>query len=117
MPHALGDAWDFLVGRDGVQIWLGPGTELPREGGVSYETANGTTGQVDRFTPGEAVRLTWRPKDWEHDSTVQLTVSASGQKTTVKFEQDSLADADERAEQRAYWTDVIEHLAAALAER
>ncbi|WP_245574020.1 SRPBCC family protein [Amycolatopsis nigrescens] len=117
MPYPVSAVWDFLVGRDGVDIWLGPGTELPRERGLSYETESGTTGQVRSFRPQDRVRLTWRPKDWDHDSTLQIALVAAGTKTTMKFHQEWLADADERAEQRVYWSDVIERLEARLAER
>ena len=117
LPYAPETVWDFLVGRDGVAIWLGPGVELPREPGAEYETANGTVGEVRSYVENDRVRLTWRPSDWDHDSTVQVRLSGAGAKTTLRFHQEWLADAEEREEQRAYWQDVTERVVAALAER
>lgn len=117
LPYAAGAVWDFLVSRDGVAIWLGPGVELPREPGAEYETENGTVGEIRSFAEGDRVRLTWRPSDWDHDSTVQVRLSGSGAKTTLRFHQEWLSGAEEREEQRAYWQDVTERVVAALAER
>jgi uncharacterized protein YndB with AHSA1/START domain len=117
LPYAADAVWDFLVSRDGVAIWLGPGVELPTETGAEYETANGTVGQIRSFVEGDRVRLTWRPSDWDHDSTVQVRLSGSGSRTTLRFHQEWLAGAGEREEQRAYWQDVTERVVAALAER
>ena len=117
LPYPGSEVWDFLVSRDGVEIWLGPGVELPRETGRSYETANGTTGEIRSFVEGDRVRLTWQPKDWDHSSTVQVRLSGAGAKTTLRFHQEWLSSAEERELQRAYWKDVTEHVEAALAER
>jgi uncharacterized protein YndB with AHSA1/START domain len=117
LPYPAEVVWDFLVSREGVTIWLGPGVELPREPGAEYETANGTVGEIRGFADGDRVRLTWRPSDWDHDSTVQVRLSGAGAKTTLRFHQEWLADAEEREQQRAYWQDVTERVVAALAER
>ncbi|MFC3455912.1 SRPBCC domain-containing protein [Amycolatopsis speibonae] len=117
MPGSGAQVWDFLVGREGVEIWLGPGAELGGEPGTAYETANGTTGEIRGRSEGTELRLTWRPKDWDHDSTLRITVSGTEQKTTLRFHQEWLAGADEREEQRAYWSEVTERVVAALAER
>jgi uncharacterized protein YndB with AHSA1/START domain len=117
LPYPAEVVWDFLVSREGVAIWLGPGVELPRETGAEYETANGTVGEIRGFADGDRVRLTWRPSDWDHDSTVQVRLSGAGAKTTLRFHQEWLADAEEREQQRAYWQDVTERVVAALAER
>ncbi|WP_370972335.1 SRPBCC domain-containing protein [Amycolatopsis sp. cg9] len=117
LPYPAETVWDFLVSRDGVAIWLGPGVELPREPGVEYETANGTVGEIRSYVEHDRVRLTWRPSDWDHDSTVQVRLSGAGAKTTLRFHQEWLASAGEREEQRAYWQDVTERVVTALAER
>lgn len=117
VPFPSAQVWDFLVGRDGVEIWLGPGAELATELGSPYETANGTTGEIRGYTEGDRLRLTWRPKDWDHDSTLQVSVSGNDQKCTLRFHQEWLTGTEEREEQRAYWTDVTERVVAALAER
>ncbi len=117
LPYTAETVWEFLVSRDGVAIWLGPGVELPREPGAEYETANGTVGEIRGYAENDRVRLTWRPGDWDHDSTVQVRLSGAGAKTTLRFHQEWLADAEEHEQQRAYWQDVTERVVAALAER
>lgn len=119
VPYPVTELWEFLLSREGSEIWLGPGAELPRRRGEAYETANGTAGQVRSFHELDRVRLTWRPKDWEHDSTLQVTVSAasSAAKSTLRFHQEWLADAEEREQQRGYWEDVTDRLVTALTER
>jgi activator of HSP90 ATPase len=111
------ELWEFLVSREGVEIWLGPCPELPRERGATYETASGTVGEIRSFRAGEKIRLTWRPEDWDHDSTMQVTVSPAGAKTTLRFHQEWLAGDDERELQRAYWKDVLDRVVTALKER
>lgn len=117
LPYPLTDVWAFLSSRDGTDIWLGPGAVLPKERGAGYETESGTTGEVRSFHSLDRVRLTWRPKDWDHDSTVQIALRTTGAKTTVVFHQERLASAQERDEQREYWTDVAERVSKAMAER
>ncbi|MFF0148110.1 hypothetical protein ATK36_1521 [Amycolatopsis sulphurea] len=109
LPYSGNRLWEFLTGREGPPIWLGPGAALA----AGYETANGTTGRIRSFHEGSRVRLTW----WDHDSTLQLTVVAQGERATVKIHQDRLADVAERTAPRAYWTDVIDRVEAASAER
>jgi uncharacterized protein YndB with AHSA1/START domain len=117
LPYPGAQVWDFLVGRDGVALWLGPGAELPREPGARYETADGTAGEIRSYVEGDRVRLTWRPRDWDHDTTVQVRLSAAGGGTTLRFHQERLSGAEERERQRAYWREVTERVVAALAER
>lgn len=116
LPYPSARVWDFLVG-DGVAIWLGPGTALPTGHGEEYETANGTTGEIRGYAEGDRIRLTWRPKDWDHDSTLQVRLSGSGDRCTLRFHQEWLSGATEREEQRAYWQQVTDRVVAALAER
>jgi activator of HSP90 ATPase len=117
VPYPVEELWEFLVSREGVEIWLGQCPELPRVRGAAYETASGTMGEIRSFRDGEKIRLTWRPKDWDHDSTMQVTVSPAGAKATLRFHQEWLAGADERELQRAYWKDVIERVVTTLDER
>lgn len=99
--------WTYLTSAEGVARWLGDGAELPTEKGAGYATVDGTTGQLRSHRPGEKIRLTWQPADWDHDSTVQLAVLARGGRTMLRFHQERLADATEREQQRAHWAAVL----------
>jgi hypothetical protein len=61
------------------------------------------------------IRLTMRPDGWDHDTTVQVTVSRSGpDRTVLRFHQEWLADAEERERQRDHWRAVLAAMRSAL---
>lgn len=118
LPYPKDVVWDFLLSEEGLAIWLGSGVRLSGEKGESYRSADGTAGEVRSLRPGDRVRLTCRPAGWTHDTTVQVTVAAAAApgSTSVRFHQEWLADARERARQRAHWQEVIDRLAEVLRE-
>ena len=100
--------WDYLTSPDGVRRWLGSGLELPAEKGTRFRTDDGTHGEVRSYHPTGRLRLTWQPAGWDHSSTVQVTVSDRSGRTSVRFHQEKLADADERSRQREHWIAVMD---------
>src|SRR4051812_42955050 len=82
----LPEVWDFILSDAGLRLWLGAGVRLKVK--EPYETTDGTVGEVRSLHEHDRVRLTWRPRDWDHDTTVQVTVSASGEKTVLRFHQE-----------------------------
>ena len=111
------EVWDFLTSPDGVAIWLGEGVTVLPERGEGYRTAAGVRGETRSLRELERVRLTWRPPGWTHDTTLQLTVRATGPgRTSLRVHQERLADAAEREQQRRHWQGVVARLVAALAE-
>ncbi|MEU8524402.1 MULTISPECIES: SRPBCC domain-containing protein [Streptomyces] len=102
--------WDFVVSPEGVALWLGPGVVLPTEKGETYETADGVTGELRGYRPGDRVRLTYGP------TTVQVAVSATGEgRAVLRFHQERMADEAERERQRAHWRAVMAEVARTLA--
>ena len=117
VPFPMAEVWDFLTSPAGSAVWLGAGVQRLDEPGAAYETATGTAGQVRSFRPRDRLRLTRQPVDWDHDSTVQVTVTpVAGDRTRVVFHQERLADAAERERQRGHWQGVLDTLVAALAQ-
>lgn len=112
LPYSVPELWDFLTSPEGIAVWLGDGASLAP--GATYETKDGTTGEVRGFREKDRVRLTWHPADWSHESTVQVALSAAGPKTVVRFHQERLASAEERTRQRTHWQQVMTALVAAL---
>jgi uncharacterized protein YndB with AHSA1/START domain len=106
----IDQVWRLLTTSKGTSVWLGPGARLKRARGARYETANGIVGEVRSFRPLDRVRITWKPTDWNHDSTVQVSVSKRGEKTTVRFHQERLRSAAEREHQRSYWRRKMDEL-------
>jgi uncharacterized protein YndB with AHSA1/START domain len=115
VPLPIEEVWDFLTSPAGSAVWLGDGVERLSEPGMGYETEAGTAGQVRSFRPRDRLRLTWQPVDWDHESTVQVTVTpVAGDRTRVVFHQERLANAAERERQRRHWKGVMDALVAAL---
>jgi uncharacterized protein YndB with AHSA1/START domain len=113
IPYAGSGVWELLTSEEGLAVWLGAGVVLDPAKGSTYKTADGTTGEVRSFHEHDRIRLTWRPADWSHDTTLQVAVRPNGEKTMLRFHQEWLADADERTRQRTHWQSVV----SALVER
>jgi uncharacterized protein YndB with AHSA1/START domain len=117
LPHPLEQVWDFVVSPEGLATWLGPGARLGTAKGTAYRTDEGTAGELRSLRTGDRVRLTWRPADWTHDTTVQVTVRPNGEgRTRLTFHQEWLADAEERERQRAHWQAVMARVRERLAD-
>jgi uncharacterized protein YndB with AHSA1/START domain len=111
------EVWDFITSEAGVAIWLGDDVTVLAEKGAGYETEAGVRGETRGFRNLDRVRLTWQPRDWSHDTTLQLTVRSTGsERTRLVIHQERLADASEREQQRRHWQGVINALNAALSE-
>lgn len=114
VAYPLEQVWAYLSGP-GLATWLGD-VRLEPEKGAPYETAEGTVGEVRGYREQEKIRLTWRPRDWDHESTVQVGLRPAGPgKTTVVFHQERLAGPEERAAQREHWQAVMKLVADGLA--
>jgi hypothetical protein len=67
------------------------------------------------YTEGLRVRLTWQPGEWNHDSTLQLTVKEAEHGTTIAFHQERLSGREERKIMLGHWKDVVQQLDDAIA--
>ncbi|GAA4909770.1 activator of Hsp90 ATPase-like protein [Stackebrandtia albiflava] len=113
VPADLTDTWHYLVG-EGLPVWLGDTTTLPTERHAAYSTADGVTGEVRGYTEYRRIRLTWRPRDLDHDTTLQITLIPAATGTTVAFHQERLRDAAEREAMLAHWREVAGRIDRAL---
>ncbi|GAA4411351.1 SRPBCC domain-containing protein [Actinokineospora soli] len=115
VDHPVAEVWDFITSPEGMALWLGDDVTLLPDRGSPYETASGIRGETRGFRPLDRVRVTWRPLDWDHDTTLQLTVSPAGTgRSRLVVHQERLADAAERERQRTHWKSVITAIAEAL---
>ena len=114
VPVPKEQVWAVLTSKDGTDLWLGSGVTWPAEAGTPFELDDGTVGELRSFRPLDRIRLTWRPRGWDHDSTVQVAISGNGDKTRITFHQERLAGADERERQRTHWSAVMDQVVAAL---
>lgn len=115
LPFPPEVVWAAVMSPEGVALWLGKGATLTK--GERYETTEGTVGEVRSLHELDRVRLTWHPRDWDHESTVQVAISASGDKTMLRFHQERLAGPEERARQRDHWREVMDSIVDLLTAR
>ncbi|MFC0680423.1 SRPBCC domain-containing protein [Lysobacter korlensis] len=113
VPLPSQDVWDYLIGP-GRRRWLGH-AELGTNTGDRYTTADGVEGEIRGFTEGQKLRITWRPTDWRHDSTLQISVRPAASGTTIGIHQERLADAAERERMLTHWTQVMDKIMEDLA--
>jgi uncharacterized protein YndB with AHSA1/START domain len=113
VPNDLETVWDFLL-EDGLALWLG-NAQLVLEKGAEYATDDEISGRILSYTPAFRIRMTWQPGEWDHDSTLQLTVkeAASGG-TTIAIHQERLSGREERKIMLTHWKGVIDDLEAAI---
>lgn len=109
--------WRYLLSKDGLKLWIGELDALPLGKKESYETADGVRGEIRSVLPGEKIRLTWQPPDWDNPSILQLyLLSARGGGTTVSFHQEKLDDLYMRKLMLDRWKRVAERLVAHYSE-
>ncbi len=100
-------AWEFLFSEEGIAAWLGklkPGTLTDSD---SFKLTNGTECRVRLIQPGSHIRLSWKKKDWENSSLLQVRVIDAGGKTTVSFHQDKLLNSAQRGQMKEHWAGVL----------
>jgi uncharacterized protein YndB with AHSA1/START domain len=113
----VGEVWAFITSPPGLAIWLGEGVCVLSERGAGYETTAGVQGEMRSFRELDRVRLTWQPKDWPHDTTLQLAVRSAGEgRAILVVHQERLADKAEREQQRRHWQAVLTAIVKALTE-
>lgn len=112
LDQPLERVWSTVV--DHPDLWLGPGARLPHEAGELWRAHDGTAGELRSRREHRRLRLTLQPPG-EAETTVQVTVTAAGDRTVLRFHQERMRGPAERAAQRAHWQQVMDRVAAALA--
>lgn len=105
--------WAVLTAPDGVAAWLDVADPLAFEPGETYETVEGVVGEVRTVAEGERVRSTWRPAGREAETTLQVTLTSTGEeepKTALRFHHEKLSDADEREAMRERWRAALDRI-------
>lgn len=106
--------WNFIVSSKGIKLWLGDIDNLNLENGYKYKTKDGIEGEVRTIKKQERIRLTWKKREWDKPSTLQLTLSCprnTQDKTNLRFHQEKLTSKEQREQMRKHWQGVLEKLA------
>lgn len=109
IDYSFDKVWNFFFSDEGVKIWLG---NLVTEVGIKkhYKTEEGIEGQINLFKLHSHIRLTWKRKDWENFSMLQIRIIRAKDKTTISFHQDKLLDEQQREEVKTYWEEKINRI-------
>jgi uncharacterized protein YndB with AHSA1/START domain len=110
LPISAEKAWEMLMTQPGLGYWLGNGVELDFKKGERYETEEGTTGEIRSYNEGSLIRMTWQPRQWDFDSTLQIRVQPARTGTTISVHHERLKNGEQREAMRAHWTEVIDKL-------
>jgi hypothetical protein len=101
-PYPQKFLWDFMFSDKGLKIWLGKlNKELELK--KNYKTKEGIEGIVRVFKPYSHIRISWKKKNWENLSAVQVRVIGNQEKATISFHHDKLLDNNQREEMKLYW--------------
>ena len=107
---SLYDAWDLLLSRKGLELWLGTDNLEKWETGLEFRSSDGITGSVRVFRVYSHIRISWKKKEWSNYSVLQIRTIETGAKTTISFHQEHLADAAQREEMKEHWKKVLEKI-------
>jgi len=113
LPMSVEAAWDLLVSREGLAVWLGEGVRPPLVKGERYETADGTTGEIRSVRPHDRVRVTWRPPGRDEPATLQVALSERPTGCRFNFHAEHLVSAEDRESVREHLRGVLDRLASA----
>jgi hypothetical protein len=91
------EVWDFMFSPEGQQVWLGK-TKQELSAGEPFQTDDGLEGTVSVLKPYSHIRLTWKPKDRNQATWLQVRVMGDDQKAVISFHHDHLDSEEERAE-------------------
>lgn len=108
LPITSDEAWRWLKSENGMQIWLGPVSNLEFTKGAKYKGDDGVEGEVRVYKPDSHLRITWHPEGWARPSTIQIRVIPNGDKCVIAFHQEHLPGGKEREERREYFKTVLD---------
>ncbi len=113
-PISLHEAWNFIFSYDGIKLWLGYKGIPVWKKGQEYTTKTGTYLCVRVYNELSHARLTYRRKDWENTSSLQVKVLAAKTGTTISIIQEKLANESQCEEMKIHWEKVLFKIASGL---
>lgn len=107
---SLEEAWNLLISRQGLEVWLGTSHLDKWETGLDFGGEDEVHGTVRVFKVYSHIRLSWQRRDWTGPSVLQVRIIPAGKRTTISFHQEHLPDARLREEMKAHWHSVLDEL-------
>jgi uncharacterized protein YndB with AHSA1/START domain len=109
-PIGTDKAWKLLTTQPGLGIWLGKGVDLTFKKGDTYETTDGTSGDIRSYSAGSLIRLTWQPRGQAMPSTLQIRVLPAKTGATISVHHEKLESGEARKAMREHWSAVLDRL-------
>jgi uncharacterized protein YndB with AHSA1/START domain len=114
MPVTAHQAWDFLLSKEAVDIWLGEVEEIDWRVGSSFVTKDEIEVTINVLKPYSHMRMSWKKKGWDNISMLQPRVTKGVGRSVISFHHDKLQDANQRLEMKNHWNGIIEKLESKL---
>ena len=110
LPIAPEKAWDFLLSKENLRIWLGAVPVFPLRVGLNFQLGDNTAVKITVLKPNSHVRLSFHAPGTEQPSTIQVRTIPSGENTVFAFHQEQLPDREARQERKYYFQQVLDDL-------
>lgn len=117
MPVTIQHAWDFLLSKEGRDIWLGGVDDIDLRVGSSFVTHDGVEVVISVLKPYSHMRMSWKKKGWNNDSMLQPRVTKGIGRSVISFHHDKLKDEAQRLEMKEHWSSVIDKLESKLQKK
>jgi uncharacterized protein YndB with AHSA1/START domain len=115
-PVKANKAWELLMTQPGLGYWLGHGVTLTFKKGDTFETDEGTTGEIRSYSEGSLIRLRWQPPEWDFASTLQIRVTPAKTGATISFHHEKLENREQRVAMREHWSEVLDKIGSLIKE-
>ncbi|NIV13012.1 MAG: DUF4287 domain-containing protein [Aliifodinibius sp.] len=109
-PVSESELWKLITESPGRDIWLGTVPDLKLSKGFTYQTAEGTRGEIRSFKNESKLRLTWQQPNRQAATTLQLSVQERGEKAVIRIHQEKLSNENEREQMRQHWSEVLDKI-------
>jgi activator of HSP90 ATPase len=82
----------------GLSYWFGRDDDATFKKGSTFQTHEGVTGQIVSFYNDGMIRMRWRSRGWDFDSTLQVRIIPSKEKSIISFHHEKLQSGQQREE-------------------
>jgi hypothetical protein len=108
LPITPEEAWDFLLSRRIVRIWLGALPAFPLQVGSNFRLADGTEVKVTGLKSDSHVHLSFCSPGCQQPSILQVRTIPSGVNTVFAFHEEQLPDREARQERKYHFQQVLD---------
>lgn len=114
LPIPFEILWDWMLSKNGLNIWLGEGPDFRFQAGETYELDDGTRGKVRVYKINSHWRLTRQPNnpEYKRPSVIQIRILESGDNTMLAFHEEHLPTQTERQARKTFYLGVVEKIKA-----